>query len=255
VYVNGKIRYLSGARIVPLSTRIIVSLLHDGQGNCLKPVSFGRPARPIGSLMQAVKVCARREIDQLCLVDILSTERGLYPGFRYLKEISKHIACPLLVGGGVHKMDDARQAFDNGADAVLLNSNCNLKELERMANTFGSQSISVNLHDRHPVLQLDPIQDWRDYTLAGAGELVVTDADADGTMKGYNLQDINMVASRAACPVVANGGCGDPQHMHEAICAGASAVMAGAMFLFTQTTPKDAAKFLQAKGHTMRVVT
>lgn len=229
---------------MPLAKRIIVSLLTDGQGNCLKPMSFGRPARPVGSLMQAIRVCTRRDIDELCLIDILATEQQRKPDFTKIREYASEISCPLMVGGGIKTLDDVKAVLDNGGDTVLLHkvfpsfvAECN--------NAIGRANVAINL----VLSELNILGMLEDDT---PGQFVVTDDKRDGTMSGYDLDTIARFARRYGMPVVANGGCGTPNDMHLALTCGADAVMAGSMFLFTETTPKQAAKFLKSKGHEVR---
>jgi len=201
--------------------------------------------------MQAIRVCARRDIDELCLIDILATEQNRKPDFTKLREYASEISCPLMVGGGIKTAVDAISAINNGADKILLRKGSSVHDV---SSAIGSSSVAYNLvydgiddfmslHRRILFLSQD----------VGAGEIILTDRKRDGTMSGYNLAHIKLASEASKVPIVANSGCGTPNDMHQALVNGADAVMAGSMFLFTETTPKQAAKFLHDKGHEVRV--
>ena len=102
-----------------LKNRIIVTLLHDGKGNAVKPVSFGVP-RPVGSLAQHIKVQAERDIDELILIDINATREKRTINFDRIAEYASDLYCPLTVGGNICSLEDIRAALNYGADKVIL---------------------------------------------------------------------------------------------------------------------------------------
>lgn len=236
---------------IQLAKRVIVSVLHDNNGNTYKPVCFSRPARPIGGLMQTLNVLNNRGVDEIHLLDIMSRDRKLAPDFSKIKDYVSVLSIPLMVGGNIQTISDVHDILDAGGDGVIVSKNNTPKLIERAANLIGSQSVSYHFviddynykDDLFNVLEL-PI-----------GQLIISSRNRDGTLTGYDLEAISYVSSvnKKDIPVVASSGCGTPNHMHQAFNVGASAVSASSMFMFTSTTPRDAAKYLDAQGHCVRL--
>jgi cyclase len=174
---------------------------------------------------------------------------------------------PLAVGGGVRTVAHARDLVRCGADKVVLNSGAHevAHLIEDVAGALGSQcvvaSIDVKRFDgRAEVVTrcastrtgLDPVAYAEALVRRGAGELLVTSVDRDGTMEGYDLDLVRTVAASVDVPVIASGGAGSYAHMADAIDAGAAAVAAGAMFYFTEQTPLGAKRALKERGLPVR---
>lgn len=233
-----------------LKNRIITTLLWDGM-QCVKPVSFERPYRKLGTMEQYIRVIETRNIDELILIDIEATPKGRPPNYVKLRQFCDNLYCPVTYGGGIRTLDDIRMALENGADKVAIKTEHNL--LDRAAEKFGSQAI---------VAVMDVDSDWEEevgliacnYELKGAGEILLTNTQLDGTMEGYDLKLIEFVSQALDIPVIANGGCGEPVHMLQALDAGADAVAAGSMFLYTEHTPRSCAEALTEWGCDVRLV-
>lgn len=233
-----------------LKHRIIPVLLTDDMVQAVKPVAFERPYRRLGHLRQYIEVMETRNIDEILIIDIRATEDGREPKFKQFRELVSNLMCPITYGGGIRTLDHIRLALENGADKVAIKSRYNI--MKEGAYKFGSQAI---------VGVIDSFDNYDDYYYAwsasrlftenGAGELIVTDQNKDGLMEGYNTDLIRQVSSRV--PVVALGGCGEPVHMHQALAAGASAVAAGSLFLYTEETPRSCAEFLSEMGNAVRI--
>ena len=240
-----------------IAKRIIVSLLHDGEGNCYKPRAFSRPARPVGSLIQSIQVMEQRQIDELCLLNIgfqdgASMEEPEY--LRKLNNYAKELSCPLSIGGGIRRLDHVKLAIDNGADKIVFSNRFETYQVVSDASKLiGSSSVILNLIYNSNVSTLAVFKMCARAVDMGVGEIILTNAARDGTMVGYDLETIGLVSSKIPIPVVANAGCSSPQNMDAALKCGADAVMASSLFLFTDTTPRGASKFLQTKGHEVRV--
>lgn len=252
------IRYLSflpGAIRLPpkapwspavLKHRIIATLLWNGQ-TLVKGVGFDA-WRSVGHPLQAINVFQMREVDEILFLDITATREGRPPDFRLIETLAEHCFVPLTVGGGVKSVDDVRELLRAGADKVCMKS-----ALHRVgpdaSEQFGRQAL-VGCFDHE-----FPHSVWIDAQWAsgwGVGEILVQSVPSDGTMRGYDLQ-LYRHASGYDCPIIASGGCGTYQHMAQAIDAGASAVAAGAMWLFTEQTPLEAKKYLAARGYPVRL--
>lgn len=234
-----------------LKHRVIPVLLWHG-GQCVQTVKFGRPPRVFGSLMDAVRVYERRNVDELILLDIGAGHR-LAPMFDDVLQYTRELFCPVTLGGGIRTLEHIEQALRSGADKVSIRHAATPEFIEAAAKRFGSQAIVFALD----VLPATPVaavmRSAMDAALCGAGEILLTSVERNGTMSGYDLRLINAVADAVDVPVIAHGGCGKPEHMADAIHAGAHAVAASTMFLFTEHTPRDCSVYLAEHGIPARV--
>ena len=231
-----------------LKHRIIPVLLTDGNGQCVKPVSFQRPYRKLGTMEQYIRVVENRNVDELIIIDIEATNQKRKPDFNKLRSYCDNLYCPVTYGGGISTLDDISMALNNGADKVAIRSIQGL--IPGAVKKFGAQAI-VYVMDWHG--EDDPIK-WAQYAEhLGGGEILLNDVYKDGTMEGYNLELIKDVSRAVSIPVIALGGCGEPAHMAQALSAGASAVAAGSMFLYTDYTPKNCAEYLDKQGFPVRL--
>ena len=203
--------------------------------------------RPVGPLVPAVKVHEMRNVDELILLDIGEPDE---PDYMLIAEACENCYMPVTVGGGISRMSHIRNLLNNGADKVSICSHTEL--VKEAAEKFGSQSIVVciNHYGHHQTPQAPFAQDFEQ---KGAGEIIIQSVERDGTMEGYDLELVKEVASSVSIPVIALGGAGKPEDFSAAMEVGASAAAAGAIFIWTQTTPKDVALELKAKGIPVRV--
>lgn len=235
-----------------LKKRIITTLLFDGAFLCVKPVAFARPYRILGNLKQYVNVIERRSIDELVLIDIMATSQKRDPQFERIKSVLSNVFCPITVGGGIRGTDDVTRLLQSGADKVVIKTGAvGTNLIYEASRKFGSQAIVIAM-------------DWLDsfeylvatakmYEEEGAGEIMLTDMDKDGTMEGYNLDLIEAVSDAVNIPVIASGGCGQPDDMIAAFAMGADAVAAGSLFLYTDWTPRKCAEYLDENGIEVRL--
>jgi cyclase len=151
-------------------------------------------------------------------------------------------------------MEHAKQLFDAGADKVCVNAARALSAslISKLAARFGNQAVAVAVNYRNSTrisaVELVAVA----VEMCGAGEILLTSIDREGMMEGCDLETIRAVSRAVDIPVIAHGGCGTYEHMAEAIKAGASAVAAGAMFQFTDQTPRGAAQYLAKRGFEVR---
>lgn len=245
-----------------VKSRVIPVLLFDEHG-CVKGQGFD-PGRRIGSLQDRLRLLERRDIDELVLLDIQATRRAQRPRFEEIKTYCSGIFCPIAIGGGVSSIDDFRSLLANGADKVVAGTapHENPELIDSAAHKFGSQAVVISIdvkagsvwsHSGTINTGRDPVAWAKECEARGAGELLLTDIERDGTMSGYNLELVRTVSNSVSIPVVACGGCGSYEDMEAAMKAGAHAVAAGAMFQFREQTPKGAARFLNEHGIPARV--
>ena len=251
-----------------LKVRVMPTLLFKGVG-LVKGIGFDSWRRT-GSAMQAVKVYNMREVDELVFLDIASTNEGRPPDFAQVDELADECFMPMTVGGGVKTLEDVRRLLQVGADKVAVNTAAVMDPdlVRRMSERFGSQCIVVSIDARRlgdgsckvwtnsgtVPTGLDPVSLAREVEALGAGEILLTSIDRDGTMTGYDLELIRTVSESVSIPVIASGGAGSYEHMAQALGEGkASAVAAASIFHFTQQTPLEAKRYLRGKGFSVRL--
>jgi cyclase len=197
-----------------------------------------------------------RGVDELLILDIGATAEGRGPDLDLIRELSAEVFIPITVGGGVKSIDDINALLRAGADKVAICSAFMTDPdfVRDASDRFGAQAITVVIEHNaegqtFPVLQAQ----WAEEV--GAGEIVVQSKPRDGMMNGYALPVIGAVASAVDIPVVASGGCSGYADMAEALKRGASGVAAGALFAFTDCTPRGAAVYLSDHGIPVRLET
>ena len=229
-----------------MPARLIPCLLLRGQ-ECVKTVRFRSP-RYLGDPVNIVRIFNDREVDELIVLDITATPQALEPRLDLLSDLASECFMPLCYGGGIRDMDDMHAIFALGVEKVAINSRAvnHPSIVESAASAFGSQSIVVSIdvkktlfggnrvftHSGRRATRLLPEIHAKEMESRGAGEILLNSVDRDGTMSGYDLELIRLVASAVNIPVVACGGAGSLENAAEAIQAGASAVAAGSLFSF-----------------------
>lgn len=245
-----------------LAIRIIPQLLCRGR-QLIKGTQYNS-WRSVGVAAQAVRIHQMRGVDELLLLDISATPAGRGPNIDLVHELSEVLFSPISVGGGVKTIGDVGRLLRNGADKIVICSAAyedpNL--ITKCADKYGSQAIVVSIdvsdglvmsHCGTQEINLDPVDTALMWESCGAGELIINSIDREGMMNGYDLDLIKAISEEVAIPVIASGGCGLYQHMEHAVKAGASAVSSGAMFQFTDNTPKGAANYLHECGIEVRL--
>jgi cyclase len=251
-----------------LKVRVMPTLLYR-DFTLVKGVAF-QSWRRVGSAMQAIKVYNRREVDELVFLDIAATLEGRAPDYDLIDDLADECFMPLAVGGGIRSDDDVRRLLQVGADKVVINTAAvdDPVLVERVASRFGSQCVVVSIDfrrhsDGRPYVvtnsgtraaAADPVSMARDMEARGAGEILLTSVERDGTMTGYDIPMVREVAQAVTIPVIASGGAGNYGHMLDAlVTGGASAVAAASIFHFTQQTPLEAKQYLGEHGQVVRI--
>lgn len=249
-----------------LKVRVIPTLLWKNFG-LVKGVGFDSWRR-VGPVLPAIKVYNSREVDELVLVDITASIDGHSPDDDSVSDFADACFVPLTVGGGITDLSQIAKLLHAGADKVSLNSALYSDPdlLAAAARRFGVQcvvgSIDVrrSLTGRYTCLShsgtrdtgREPVAWARELESRGAGEILLTSADRDGTMTGFDLEVITNVSGAVNIPVIASGGAGSYDHMLAAVRAGASAVAAASIFHFTELTPAGAKAAMEAEGIPVR---
>lgn len=251
-----------------LKVRVIPTLLYKSVG-LVKGVGFDSWRR-VDTVLPAIKVYNMREVDELILMDIEATSEGREPDYESIRDFSRECFVPFTVGGGIRNVEQIRQLLRAGADKVSVNTAAyeNPDLIREGAERFGSQCIVVSIDCK----RIDgeyrcfsdsgakdtgySLKEWAAIAAKkGAGELLVTSVERDGTMRGYDIEMIKQAAETVSIPVIASGGAGCYEDMYQAVTAGgASAVAAASIYHFTEQTPKEAKEYLGERGIPVRLL-
>lgn len=252
-----------------LKVRIIPTLLLKDVG-LVKGIGFNSWRR-VDTVLPAIKVYNMREVDELILLDITATQDQRDPDYDSIKEFSQECFVPFTVGGGIKTVNHIKELLRSGADKVCINSAAydDLNLIRDGADMFGSQcivvSIDAKLHSDGKYYCYSNcgntcteklVEEWAQIVEAcGAGEILITSIEKDGTMEGYDLELIKTVTDKVKIPVIASGGAGSYEDMYSAInYAKANAVAAASIYHFTELTPKEVRNYLNSKNVPVRKI-
>lgn len=230
-----------------LKTRVIPTLLLRGAG-LVKTTAFRNPVY-VGDPINAIRIFNEKEVDELVLLDITASRTGKGPAFATIENIASECFMPLAYGGGITNVEQVRRILETGVEKVVVNAAAmaDPQFVRAAAREFGSQAIIVSMDVKRKLLGRyevygdggtratghEPVAYARLMEELGAGEILLTAIDRDGTMKGYDIELISKVASAVSVPVIASGGAGTIADFGIASRqGGAAAVAAGAMFVF-----------------------
>lgn len=229
-----------------LSVRVFPTLLLKGRG-VYKGVRF-KDHKYVGDPINAVRIFNDKEVDEIAVLDIEASSQGKTIDPEFVREFAAECFMPLTVGGGVATVEQARRLLQAGAEKILVNSAAVAEPslISELANTFGSSSVVVGIDHVHTLFgkaavathsgkkttRLDPVEWAMEAERLGAGELVITAVERDGTGQGFDTAMLKRVTDVVSIPVVASGGLGGLQHMHEVVrSGGVSAVTGGSFFV------------------------
>ncbi len=230
-----------------LRTRIIPSLLLRNE-SLVKTVKFSKFTY-VGDPCNTVRIFNELEVDELFLLDISATPLGGGPNLELLAEIANECFMPLGYGGGIQTLEQARDVFKIGFEKVVLNTHAVRKPelIEQISSVYGSQATIVSIDVRKTFYgkdrvainggriktSLDPVAWAQEVAKRGAGEILLTSIDCEGSWQGMDYDLISKVSSAVDIPVVAQGGVGNIDHISRAVRdGGASAVAVGSMVVF-----------------------
>ncbi|MCB0201313.1 MAG: imidazole glycerol phosphate synthase subunit HisF [Anaerolineae bacterium] len=248
--------------------RRIIPCLDIKDGRVVKGVSFVN-LRDAGDPVEQAQVYDAEGADELVFLDITASHERRDIVLDMVRAVADNVFIPFTVGGGVRTVEDMRALLLAGADKTSVNSAAvrDPQLIERGAREFGSQCIVVAIDARRRPAGgwevfvnggrvptgLDAL-DWaRRVVDLGAGELLLTSMDADGTQAGYDVELTRAVADAVPAPVIASGGAGAPEHFYQALTAGrADAVLAASLFHFRQLGIGDLKAYLAGRGIPVR---
>jgi cyclase len=250
--------------------RRIIPCLDVKDGRVVKGINFLQ-LRDAGDPVEQAAAYDAQGADEVCYLDISASPEGRSTLLDVVARTADQVFAPLTVGGGVRSVEDAERLLDAGADKIAINTAA-IRHPELVAAAaarFGSQAIVVAIDARRvpgavPVRWevfshggrtpegLDALAWCRRVAELGAGEILLTSMDRDGTGAGYDTELLREVASSVTIPLIASGGVGVLGHLAEGLEAGADAVLAASIFHFGQHTIGEAKAFLAARGLEIR---
>jgi len=250
-------------------TKRIIPCLDIKNGRVVKGINFVNLV-DAGDPSEQAKIYYDGGADEICFLDITATHEKRNIMLDVVKKTTEKCFVPLTVGGGVHSTEDISDLLLAGADKVSINTAAVTNEnlIVEGAKMFGSQCIVVAVdakkvnndkwevftHGGRKPTGKDVLKYVKKMESLGAGEILLTSMDRDGTKKGYDLDLTKKVSSSVNIPVIASGGVGNLEHLYQGLKIGkASAVLAASIFHFGEYSIQDAKKYLDSKGIPVRI--
>jgi len=245
----------------------IIPCLDVDQGRVVKGVNF-LDIRDAGDPIEVAKRYDHEGADEITMLDITASHETRDTTYKTVESIASQVFIPLTVGGGVRKLDDIKKLLRSGADKVSINTFAveNPDFVKEAADKFGSQCIVVAVDAKASENSwevvtyggrnrtgLDVLEWTQQVTDFGAGEILLTSMDRDGTKEGFDNKLVSMVSSRISIPVIASGGVGNLDHLVDGIkIGGAEAVLAASIFHYSEFSIREAKEAMRDAGINVR---
>ncbi len=248
----------------------IIPCMDVTNGRVVKGVNFVE-LRDAGDPVEIAKRYDEQGADELCFLDITASSDDRDLILHIIEDVASQVFIPLTVGGGVRKVEDVRRLLNAGADKVSINTTAvlNPQMVEDAASRFGSQCIVVAIdakkvddkpfewevftHGGRKPTGLDAVEWAKKMVALGAGELLVTSMDRDGTKIGFNNPLNRAISDAVDVPLIASGGVGNLQHLVDGVIdGGADAVLAASIFHYGEYSVQEAKAFMAEQGITVR---
>jgi len=246
----------------------IIPCLDVKNGRVVKGINFV-DLKDAGDPVEQAKIYSQSGADEICFLDITASSENRETIFDVVKKTSENCFVPLTVGGGVRSLEDINKLLVSGADKVSINTAAvdNQNFIKESSKRFGSQCIVVAIDVKQKNNEwkiftnggrtetgIDVLDFAKKMEENGAGELLVTSMDRDGTQKGYDIKLISEIEKNINIPIIASGGVGNLEHLFEGIKYGkASAVLAASIFHYGTHTIIEAKQYLDSKGIPVRI--
>lgn len=251
----------------------IIPCLDIREGRVVKGVKFV-DIKDARDPVEAAEAYCREGADELVFLDIYASVENRKTRLDWVRKVVEKVTIPFAVGGGISSIDDMKALIHSGVDKISINTAAvqNPDLIKAAASEFGSERIVVAVDglknppgSNRPRLEVvvksgnEPtglsIIDWvRKVEKLGAGEILLTSKDADGTKEGYDIEMTRAVAESVSIPVTASGGAGKLEHLYQAVAEGkASAVLAASIFHFKEISIGEAKQYLKSKGIPVRL--
>ncbi|MGN0377832.1 MAG: imidazole glycerol phosphate synthase subunit HisF [Suilimivivens sp.] len=252
-----------------MHTKRIIPCLDVNNGRVVKGTNFVN-LRDAGDPIEVGRMYDRAGADELVFLDITASSDARNIKAELVRRVAETIFIPFTVGGGIRSVDDFKMILREGADKVAVNSaaimNPNL--ISEAAEKFGSQCVVVAIDAKRRAdggwnifknggrvdMGIDAIEWAMKAEKLGAGEILLTSMDCDGTKAGYDIELTRRVAESVSIPVIASGGAGTKEHFYEALTEGkAEAALAASLFHYKELEINEVKKYLQDKGVSVRI--
>ena len=245
----------------------IIPCLDVKNGRVVKGINFV-DLKDAGDPVEQAKIYSDGGADEICFLDITASNENRDTIYDVVERTSKNCFVPLTVGGGVRSVEDINKLLNCGADKVSINTAAvqNSEVVVESSKKFGSQCIVVAIdakkngenweiftHGGRNSTGINAIEFALKMENCGAGELLVTSMDKDGTQSGYDIELMKIISSNVNIPVIASGGVGTLDHLAEGIKSGASAVLAASIFHYGTYSIKEAKQYLASKDIPVRI--
>ena len=230
-----------------LKKRVIPTLLIENR-DLVKSIKF-KEKRYVGDILNAIKIFNEKFVDELIILDIVSSKKKLQIDYEYLKVLFSECFVPVTYGGGIQNLKQAEKILKLGAEKISLNSAIlsDTNILKEFVNNFGSQSIVISIDVKtnifgkykvynHTIGKINKDIELKDYIAKvaniGVGEILINSVDNDGKMKGMDLNLIRETLDLVEIPIVYGGGIGSDKDIKDAFLNNANAITAGSFFIF-----------------------
>ncbi len=246
----------------------IIPCLDVKNGRVVKGINF-IDLKDAGDPAEQAKIYSESGADEICFLDITASNENRKTIFDVVKRTSENCFVPLTVGGGVRSLEDINKLLVSGADKVSINTAAvnNQNLIKESSKNFGSQCIVVAIdakknnnkweiytHGGRTETGIDALDFAKKMEDSGAGELLITSIDRDGTQKGYDIKLISEIEKIINIPIIASGGVGTLEHLFEGVKYGkASAVLAASIFHYGTHSIQEAKQYLDSKGIPVRI--
>ena len=260
---------MSGNGVAMVFTKRIIPCLDVKEGRVVKGVRFEN-LRDAGDPTELAAYYEDQGADEIVFLDISATPSGRETMIDVVRDTASVLSIPLTVGGGVRTLEHFARLLSAGADKVSINTAAvkNPELITVAAEEFGSQAVVVAIDakkvgDKWEVFVsagkvptgLDAISWAKEAERRGAGEILLTSIDYDGTQMGYDIELTRAVSENVKIPVIASGGAGEPEHIYEVLTKGkADAALAASIFHYGKYTVKDIKEYLAKRGVPVRPV-
>jgi imidazole glycerol-phosphate synthase subunit HisF len=248
-----------------MKTRIIPTVLTDGL-TVVKGEKFDN-WRTVGSAEATARLYASRDVDELLFLDVTARSRNSLIDKSLLTHFASVLDVPFSVGGGINTLEDAKFCFRFGAEKIILGTAAirNPKLITEIADVFGNQAIivaidfeidfsnKIRIESGRAETEVDSLSFIQNLADLGAGEILIQSIQRDGTLSGMDFSRISEAARLTTLPIIASGGAASLDDFYQAVLQGASAVSAGAIFQFTEITPKQVKYYLSERGVQTRI--
>jgi cyclase len=252
-----------------MSAKRIIPCLDVREGRVVKGVNFEN-LRDAGDPVELAAYYDREGADELVFLDISASVQGRKTMVEVVRKTAREVSIPFIVGGGMRTIDDIYSVLDAGADKISINSAAvnDPSLINAGAKQFGSRSMIIAIdarkkgHDNwevyinggHKATGMDAVAWAQEVEKRGAGEILLTSMDKDGTKDGYDIELTAAISDMVSIPVIASGGAGKLEHLYDAVTDGkADAVLCASIFHYREYTIKQAKEFLARKGVAVRL--